>query len=92
MTQNAAKRSVGTWETCDWKSIRSYVTRLQERIYQAARRDEIERVRKLQKLLIRSYSAKLLAVRQVTQDNSGKKTPGVDGVADLAPEEPPLSG
>jgi RNA-directed DNA polymerase len=90
VTQCAARRSVGTretWEQLDWKSIRAHVTRLQERIYQAARRDEIERVRKLQKLLIRSYSAKLLAVRQVTQDNSGKKTPGVDGVADLAPEE-----
>lgn len=87
MTQNAAMRSVGTWETLDWKSIRSHVTRLQERIYQAARRDEIERVRNLQKLLIRSYSAKLLAVRQVTQDNSGKRTPGVDGVAELEPEE-----
>ncbi len=90
MTQSAAMRSVGTretWEQLDWKSIRAHVTRLQERIYQAARRDEIERVRKLQKLLIRSYSAKLLAVRQVTQDNSGKRTPGVDGVASLEPEE-----
>lgn len=87
MTQNAATRSVGIWETLDWKSIRSHVARLQERIYQAARHDDIERVRKLQRLLIRSYSAKLLAVRQVTQDNSGKRTPGVDGVASLAPEE-----
>lgn len=88
--QNAAMRSVGTretWEQLDWKSIRAHVTRLQERIYQAARRDDIERVRKLQKLLIRSYSAKLLAVRQVTQDNSGKRTPGVDGVAELESEE-----
>jgi RNA-directed DNA polymerase len=90
VTQNAAMRSVGTWgtwENLDWKSIRAHIARLQERIYQAARRDEIERVRKLQKLLIRSYSAKLLAVRQVTQDNSGKTTPGVDGVASLDTEE-----
>jgi RNA-directed DNA polymerase len=85
--QNVATRSVGTWETIDWKTIRSHVTRLQERIYQAARHDDIERVRKLQRLLARSYSAKLLAVRQVTQDNSGKRTPGVDGVAGLDPEE-----
>lgn len=90
MTQDAAGRSVGTreaWEQLDWKSIRAYVNRLQVRIYQAARRDDIERVRKLQQLLIRSYSAKLLAVRQVTQDNSGKRTPGVDGVAELDPTE-----
>ncbi len=90
MTQNAAMRSVGTrgtWEQLDWKSIRFHVARLQERIYQAARRDESERIRKLQKLLMRSEAARLLAVRQVTQDNSGKTTPGVDGVADLAPED-----
>ncbi len=90
MTQYAAMRSVGTrgtWEQLDWKSIRAHIARLQERIYQAARRDEIERVRKLQKLLIRSEATRLLAVRQVTQDNSGKTTPGVDGVADLAPED-----
>jgi RNA-directed DNA polymerase len=41
----------------------------------------------LQRLLLRSTSAKLLAVRRVTQDNQGKKTPGVDGVAALEPEE-----
>ena len=90
MTQIAAIRSVGpqvAWAELDWKSIRAHVARLQERIYQAARRDEIGRVRSLQKLLIRSYAAKLLAVRQVTQDNSGKRTPGVDGVSSLDPEE-----
>jgi RNA-directed DNA polymerase len=90
VTQDAAMCSVGirgTWEVLDWKSIRAHVTRLQERIYQAARRDELGQVRKLQRLLIRSESAKLLAVRQVTQDNSGKRTPGVDGVADLDPKE-----
>jgi len=89
VTQDAAGRSVGTreaWEQLDWKSVRAHVNRLQERIYQAARRDDIARVRKLQQLLIRSYSAKL-AVRQVTQDNSGKRTPGVDGVAELDPTE-----
>jgi RNA-directed DNA polymerase len=32
-----------------------------------------------------SWSAKCLAVRRVTQDNQGKKTPGVDGVAALEP-------
>lgn len=31
--------------------------------------------------MLRARAAKLLAVRNVTQDNQGKKTPGVDGVA-----------
>jgi retron-type reverse transcriptase len=34
-------------------------------------------VRALQRLLIHSYSGKVLAVRRVTENN-GKKTPGVD--------------
>ena len=32
-------------------------------------------------------SRKTLAVRRVTQDNDGKKTPGIDGVAKLTPKE-----
>ena len=38
---------------------------------------------RLQKMLLASKSSKLLAVRQATQDNKGRKTPGVDGVANL---------
>ena len=34
-----------------------------------------------QRLLLRSWYAKLLAVRRVSQDNQGKKTPGIDGIA-----------
>jgi RNA-directed DNA polymerase len=37
--------------------------------------------------LRRSRAAKTLAVRGVTQDNDGKKTPGIDGVAKLSPKE-----
>jgi hypothetical protein len=41
----------------------------------------------VQRLLLRSWSGRCLATRQVTQDNRGKRTPGVDGVASLTPEE-----
>ena len=34
-----------------------------------------------------SWSAKLLAVRKVTQGNQGKKTPGVDGIKSLTPPQ-----
>jgi RNA-directed DNA polymerase len=44
-------------------------------------------VSSLQRLLLRSTSAKLLAVRRVTQDNQGKKTPGIDGIACLDPDQ-----
>jgi hypothetical protein len=36
------------------------------------------RVKALQRLLTHSYSAKVLAVKRVTE-NEGKRTPGVDG-------------
>jgi RNA-directed DNA polymerase len=37
--------------------------------------------------LIRSWSAKCIAVRRVTQDNQGKNTAGVDGVKSLNPKQ-----
>jgi len=37
----------------------------------------------LQRPILRSYGARLLAIRQVTQLNAVKKTAGVDGKASL---------
>jgi RNA-directed DNA polymerase len=36
-------------------------------------------------MLMKSWSARALAVRRVTQDNTGKKTAGVDGIKSLSP-------
>jgi RNA-directed DNA polymerase len=75
------------WQTLPWKEIERNVFRLQQRIYQAANGDNVKGVHNLQRLLLHSWSARLLAVRRVTQDNRGKRTPGVDGVASLTPPE-----
>jgi RNA-directed DNA polymerase len=75
------------WQTLPWKKIQRNVFRLQKRIYQAKRRNDVRTVRNLQRLLLRSWSARLLAVRQVSQDNRGKRTAGVDGVASLTPPQ-----
>jgi RNA-directed DNA polymerase len=75
------------WNTIRWPKIERTVFKLQKRIYRAAQRGDDRQVRRLQKLLLRSHYAKLLAVRQVTQDNRGKKTPGVDGIVALTPVE-----
>jgi RNA-directed DNA polymerase len=75
------------WRALPWHDYQRNVYRLQKRIYQATRRGDWKRVHSLQRLLLRSWSARCLAVRQVTQDNRGKRTPGVDGVASLKPEE-----
>ena len=50
------------WNTLPWKDIQKNVFRLQRRIYQAARQNEAKRVHDLQRLLLRSWSARCLAV------------------------------
>lgn len=62
------------WKTINWRQVERYVFKLQKRIYAASRCGDIQRVRKLQKTLMRSWSNRVLAVRRVTQDNQGKKT------------------
>ena len=61
-----------------WNQIESQVKRLQVRIAKATREGRWGKVQALQRLLTRSFSGKLLAVKRVTE-NRGKRTPGVDG-------------
>ena len=75
------------WNTLPWKTIQVNVFKLQKRIYQASLRNDQVSVRKLQRLLIGSWSAKALAVRTVSQDNRGKRTAGVDGVKNITPPQ-----
>ena len=75
------------WAQIPWRKLERYVFHLQKRIYRARQRGDWKTVRGLQRLLRRSRAAKTLAVRRVTQDNDGKNTPGVDGVATLTPKE-----
>jgi RNA-directed DNA polymerase len=75
------------WKTINWKQVQRNVFKLQKRIYQASSRGDVKTTRRLQRLLTGSHSAKLLAVRRVTQDNRGKKTAGVDGVKSVTPAQ-----
>jgi RNA-directed DNA polymerase len=56
------------------------------RIAKAERAGQPGKVKALQRLLTTSYSARMLAVRQVTT-NAGRNTPGVDGVIWRTPED-----
>src|SRR4028119_1833296 len=76
-----------SWRKLDWKKFRRNLFRLQVRLWKAIRAEDMVRARKLQKLILRSRSARLLAIRQVTQLNQGKKTAGVDGRANLSFKE-----
>jgi RNA-directed DNA polymerase len=79
--------NINSWKDLQWQTIEKRVFRLQLRIYKAATDQEWEKMYKLQKLLISSNSAKHLSVRKVTQDNAGKRTPGVDKKIITSPKE-----
>lgn len=81
------KTPMDGWKTIPWKRIEREVFKLQKRIYRASQQNDRKKVHKLQRLLMRSRSARLLAVRRVTQDNQGKKTAGIDGVKSLTPKQ-----
>ncbi len=76
-----------SWKTIEWKKLRQIVFRLQKRIYKAVQAGDMAKCRNLQKLLLRSYAARMLAIRQVTQLNTGKKTAGIDGKVALKFQE-----
>jgi RNA-directed DNA polymerase len=84
---NTAIKPMYGWNEINWRKLERGVHKLQKRIFQASNRGNVKLVRRLQKLLISSRSARLLAVRWVTQDNRGKKTAGVDGVKSLTPKQ-----
>ncbi|NEQ85257.1 MAG: RNA-directed DNA polymerase [Moorea sp. SIO2I5] len=71
------------WKKVNWRKLEMAVFKLQKRIYRASQRGDVRVVRKLQKTLMKSWSAKMIAVRRVTQENKGKKTAGIDGVKAL---------
>ena len=87
MANTDSKLNTVAWNEIDWHKVELYVFKLQKRIYQASKTDNVRKLRRLQKTLLNSYNAKLLSVRKVSQDNNGKKTAGVDGIKSLTPKQ-----
>ena len=65
------------WHQINWRQVHRQVRGLQIRIAKATEQKRWRRVKVLQRMLTRSFAAKALAVRRVTE-NRGKKTAGVD--------------
>ena len=59
---------------------------MRQRIFTASQAGDLAKVRKLQKLMLRSRSNTLVSVRRVTERNAGRLTAGVDGEVVLTPE------
>jgi RNA-directed DNA polymerase len=74
------------WNTTDWKKANRIVRNLRQRIFRAAQEGNLKKVRSLQKLMLKSYSNRLVSVRRVAQINAGKNTPGVDKLVIKTPE------
>src|SRR5215469_11798230 len=74
------------WHQINWRRAERTVRRLQTRIAQATQQGKWGKVKALQRLLTHSYSGKALAIRRVTE-NTGKRTPGVDGQTWNTPEQ-----
>src|SRR5205814_1268430 len=74
------------WRQIDWRQAERDVRRLRQRIFTASKAGDLPRVRRLQKLMLRSRANTLISVRRVTERNAGRLTAGVDGEVVLTPE------
>jgi RNA-directed DNA polymerase len=77
---NGTEKQPTDWNEVDWTKASKEVRRLRQRIFQATQEADFKKVRSLQKLMLRSYSNRLLSVRRVSQENAGRWTPGVDKI------------
>lgn len=74
---SASSRLPDDWHAIDWRRIDQQVRTMQMRIAKATQESDWRRVKALQRSLTRSFAARALAVRRVTE-NQGKRTAGVD--------------
>lgn len=74
---SASSRVPTEWAAIDWRRIQKNVRVMQIRLTKATQEGDWRRVKSLQRWLTRSFSAKALAVKRVTE-NQGKRTAGVD--------------
>jgi RNA-directed DNA polymerase len=83
---NGPEDATLAWRQIDWRRAEVDVRRLRQRIFTASKAGDLPRVRRLQKLMLRSRSNTLVSVRRVTERNAGRLTAGVDGEVVLTPE------
>ena len=84
---NGHRKQLSDWNQINWKKARKVVNNLRKRIFRARKLGQWKQLRRLQKLLLKSKANLLLAVRQITQHNDGKKTAGVDKEVINTPEK-----
>src|SRR5258705_4752641 len=81
---NGPEGEVPGWDAINWRTQEDNVRRLRQRIFTASRDGDLKKVRNLQKLMLRSRSNALVAVRRgagahpCRQNARGEQQPLVD--------------
>jgi RNA-directed DNA polymerase len=90
MSSHALQASLGQtrsrWHGINWAACYRRIRSLQRRIVQAVQAGAWRKVKRLTYLLVHSFAARAIAVKRVTE-NTGKKTPGVDGEVWNTPDQ-----
>lgn len=68
------------WNDINWTLVQNRISRQQRRVYKASVEGNRAKVHAIQRRIIVSLDARLLAVRRVTTENKGRNTAGVDKV------------
>lgn len=83
---NTVEKPMYEWKDINGRKVERCIFKLQKGIYKASKQGNVKLTHRLQRLLLKSWGAKVLAIRRVTQDNQGKKTAGIDGIKALTPK------
>ncbi len=83
---NGQAEQLRDWSQINWRQVNKLIRNLQRRIFRARKFGQWKQLRRLQKLLFRSYANLLSSVRQITQINKGKNTAGIDKEVIKTPE------
>jgi len=75
------------WKDINWTLVQNRISRQQRRVYKASMEGNKGKVHAIQRRIIASLDAKLLAVRRVTTENKERNTAGVDGVKAISHEK-----
>ena len=75
---DVSRDQISSWQKVDWKQVNRNVKHLSDKIYTCCENKNFKKVKRLQKLMLNSDSNLLHSIRKVTQQNTGKYTPGMD--------------
>ncbi|MDJ0692367.1 MAG: reverse transcriptase N-terminal domain-containing protein, partial [Xenococcaceae cyanobacterium MO_188.B32] len=84
---NGQAEQLMDWSQINWRKVYKLIRNLQQRIFRARKLGQWKQLRRLQKLMNRSYANLLISVRQITQVNTGKHTAGIDKEVINTPNE-----